>query len=538
MIRKITMLLLLLITINSYAQEDAWVYLTDKPNEATALANPISILTQKAIDRKQNHGIAIDARDVPVHEAYISDLKTQTGITVLAKSKWFNAVHVRGSEVDISALSTLPYVETIDFANNSLDVSSRSSHSQVYSDIEEETVDFTYGNTQNQVEMINADNLHVDDFTGEGITIAVMDSGFPNVNTMAAFQRLRDNGDILGGYDFVTRNADVYANTASSHGTRVLSTMAGFIQDQFVGTAPDASCYLFLTEDATSENPVEESYWVEAAERADSLGVDMINTSLGYRVFDNPNYDYTPADMDGQTTYITKGASIAAEKGILVVVSAGNSGATAWQTVGAPADSPEVLSVGGVDENGEYVSFSSQGGAAQVGYQKPDVVARGGLAFVVDENNAIVQNNGTSFSAPILCGGIASLWQSIPDATPNEVIDFVRQSASQFTMPDDMLGFGIPDLALARSLGLGETSIESINIYPNPVKDNLYVELPTQLVNSEVSIYNQLGQKVLQTVLNTNSEAINVESLEAGFYVLKLSSETNFRTFKFVRCSN
>lgn len=538
MIRKITMLLLLLFTINSYAQEDAWVHLTDKPNEATALANPISILTQKAIDRKQSHGIAIDARDVPVHEAYISDLKTQTGITVLAKSKWFNAVHVRGSEVDISALNTLPYVETIDFANNSLDVSSRSSHSQVNSDIEDETVDFTYGNTQNQVEMINADNLHVDDFTGEGITIAVMDSGFPNVNTMAAFQRLRDNGDILGGYDFVTRNADVYANTASSHGTRVLSTMAGFIQDQFVGTAPDASYYLFLTEDATSENPVEESYWVEAAERADSLGVDMINTSLGYRVFDNPNYDYTPADMDGQTTYITKGASIAAEKGILVVVSAGNSGATAWQTVGAPADSPEVLSVGGVDENGEYVSFSSQGGAAQIGYQKPDVVARGGLAFVVDENNAIVQNNGTSFSAPILCGGIASLWQSIPDATSIEVMDFVRQSASQFTMPDDMLGFGIPDLALARSLGLGETSIENISIYPNPVKDNLYVELPTQLVNSEVSIYNQLGQKVLQTVLNTNSEAIYVESLEAGFYVLKLSSETNFRTFKFVRCSN
>ncbi|WP_430466505.1 S8 family serine peptidase [Winogradskyella ouciana] len=538
MIRKITMLLLLLLTINSYAQEDAWVYLTDKPNEAAALANPISILTQKAIDRKQNHGVAIDARDVPVHEAYISDLKTQSGITVLAKSKWFNAVHVRGSEADISALSVLPYIDMIDFANNSLDASSRSSNSQVNSDIEDETVDFTYGNTQNQVEMINADNLHVDDFTGEGFTIAVMDSGFPNVNTMAAFQRLRDNGDLLDGYDFVSRNADVYANTASSHGTRVLSTMAGFIQDQFVGTAPDASYYLFLTEDATSENPVEESYWVEAAERADSLGVDMINTSLGYRVFDNPNYDYTPADMDGQTTYITKGASIAAEKGILVVVSAGNSGATAWQTVGAPADSPEVLSIGAVDENGQYVNFSSQGGTAQVGYQKPDVVARGGLAFVVNENNTIVQNNGTSFSSPILCGGIASLWQAIPDATPTEVMDFIRQSASQFTMPDDFLGFGIPDLAMARSLGLGETSIENINIYPNPVKDNLYVELPTQLVNSEVSIYNQLGQKVLQTELNTNSEAINVESLEAGFYVLKLSSETNFRTFKFVRCSN
>ncbi|WP_370000484.1 S8 family serine peptidase [Winogradskyella sp.] len=535
MIRKITMLLLLLITINSYAQEDAWVYLTDKPNEAAALANPISILTQKALDRKQSHGIAVDARDVPVHEPYISDLKTQTGITVLAKSKWFNAVHVRGSEADISALNSLPYVDDIDFANNSLDASSRSVNVRDNIDIEGETVDFTYGNTLNQVEMINADNLHLDDFTGEGITIAVMDSGFPNVDTMAAFQRLRDNNDIIDGYDFVTRNADVYANTASSHGTRVLSTMAAFIQDQFVGTAPDASYYLFLTEDATSENPVEESYWVEAAERADSLGVDMINTSLGYRVFDNANYDYTPADMDGQTTFITKGASIAAEKGILVVVSAGNSGATAWQTVGAPADSQSVLSIGGVDSNGDYVSFSSQGGAAQVGYQKPDVVARAGLAFVVDENNAIVQNNGTSFSAPILCGGIASLWQAIPDATPTEVMDFVRQSASQFITPDDLLGYGIPDLALARSLGLGETLVEQINIYPNPVNDNLYVELPTQLLNTEVKIYNQLGQKVLQTVLNANREVVNVENLATGFYVMKLSSETNSRTFKFVK---
>jgi serine protease AprX len=159
---------------------------------------------------------------------------------------------------------------------------------------------------------------------------------------------------------------------------------------------------LFITEDANSENPVEESYWVEAAERADSLGVDLINTSLGYTEFDNPNYSYTPADMNGQTAFISKGASIAVEKGLLVVVSAGNSGATAWQTVGAPADSPNVLSVGAVDANGDYVAFSSQGGAAQVGYQKPDVVARGGAAYVVNENDAITQNNGTSLSGPIL----------------------------------------------------------------------------------------------------------------------------------------
>ncbi|MEO1031649.1 MAG: S8 family serine peptidase [Bacteroidota bacterium] len=535
MIRTLTMLLLLLITINSYAQEDAWVYLTDKPNTSAALSNPISILTQKALDRKSRHGIVIDDRDVPVHEPYIADLKTQTGITVMAKSKWFNAVHVRGTETDISALSTLAYVDGIDFANTSLaDLGFRSETVRDVIDIEDESIVFTYGDTQNQVEMINADDLHLDDFTGDGITIAVMDSGFPNVNTMGAFQRLRDNGDLLDGYDFVNRNADVYANTASSHGTRVLSTMAAYIQDQYVGTAPDASYYLFLTEDVGSENPVEESYWVEAAERADSLGVDMINTSLGYTEYDNANYNYTPADMNGQTAFITKGASIAAEKGILVVVSAGNSGAVAWQTVGAPADAPDVLSIGGVDANGDHVVFSSQGGAAQVGYQKPDVVARAGLAYVVDENNTITQNNGTSFSAPIICGGMAALWQSIPDASPTALMDLVRQSASQYTTPDDLLGYGIPDLALARTLGIDNETMEHFDIYPNPVKERLYFNLASDS-EFKVTLFNHLGQEVLQTNVDTTSNVLNFEDLSSGVYLMKLSSASHSRTLKIIK---
>ena len=537
MFRILTMLLLLGITINSNAQEDAWIYLSDKPNVSVALANPITILTQKSIDRKHNHGIVIDARDVPVSETYISDLKAQTGIVVLAKSKWFNAVHVRGIEEDINALSTLDYVDTVYFADNGLNTESRSEMVQDETDIEDENVVFTYGDTQNQIEMINVDNLHVADFTGEGITIAVMDSGFPNVNTMGAFQRLRANGDLLDGYDFVHRNSDVYVHTESSHGTRVLSTMAGFIEDEFVGTAPDASYYLFLTEDASSENPVEESYWVEAAERADSLGVDMINTSLGYRVFDNSSYDYTPADMNGQVAFITKGASIAVEKGILVVVSAGNSGGIAWQTVGAPADSPDVLSIGGVDTNGDYVSFSSQGGAAQVGYQKPDVVARAGTTYVIDQNNLITQNNGTSFSGPIVCGGIASLWQAIPHASPTEVMDYVRQSASQFTSPDDLLGYGIPDLDLAKSMALSidERRIEDFSFYPNPVKSQLSIRIPLTLSQVKVSIYNQLGQEVLNQLIIEDSQLINVSEIKTGIYLLKLQSETISKTFKFIK---
>ena len=199
--------------------------------------------------------------------------------------------------------------------------------------------------------MINADDLHIADYTGDGVTIAVLDAGFINVNTMGAFQRLRDAGDLLDGYDFVNRNPDVYANTSSAHGTQVLSTMAGYILNGYVGTAPDASYYLFITEDSADENPVEESYWVEAVERADSLGVDLINTSLGYKSYapNYPTYSYTSADLDGNTAFITKGSNIAFEKGLVLINSAGNSGGSG---VGAPADSQYVLSIGAVNSSG------------------------------------------------------------------------------------------------------------------------------------------------------------------------------------------
>jgi hypothetical protein len=263
----------------------------------------------------------------------------------------------------------------------------------------------------------------------------------------------------------------------------------------------------------------------------------MINTSLGYRVYDNSNYDYTPEDMNGEVAFISKGASIAVEKGILVVVSAGNAGATTWQTVGAPADSPDVLSVGGVDANGDYVAFSSQGGPAQVGYQKPDVVARAGSAYVIDETNFITQNSGTSFSSPILCGGIASLWQAIPDASPTEVINYVRQSASQYATPDDFLGYGIPDLDSARNMALSlkEEHIEDFGIYPNPVTRDLNIRFPFNVSQSELSIYNQLGQAVFQQSIRDNLKSVNVSDLAAGLYLIKFSSEDISQTLKFIK---
>ena len=340
---------LLCFQVYLFAQQDAWVYLLDKEDVANSISNPISILTQKAIDRKNDHNIAIDERDVPVNEDYISQLKNATGITVMAKSKWFNAVHVRGSQTDIGALSSLAFVVDIVFADKSLNTSKTSKSKKTFK-LEVAKTAFNYGNALNQIQMFNGDKLHLSDYTGMGMTVAVLDAGFPNVNTMASFAQLRNVGGILDDYDFVNRDDDVYSGATSNHGTLVLSDMAGFVDNQFVGTAPDAKYYLFITEDALNENPVEESYWVEAAERADSLGVDVINTSLGYGSFyDNPNYNYLDSEYDGNTIFITKGANIAFEKGMLLVNSAGNEGEAG---INAPADAIGVLSVGAVNAIG------------------------------------------------------------------------------------------------------------------------------------------------------------------------------------------
>ena len=523
----------------AYAQQDAWVYFVDKQNVSQYLANPVTILTQKAIDRKERYNIAIDERDVPVNENYISQIKVQEGITVLAKSKWFNAVHIRGSETNINALNNLPFVSRVRFANKNLNntTTTKQEKQKEVSKLETALVTFNYGNALNQIQMFNGDKLHVLGFTGKGITIAVLDAGFPNVNIMSSFQRLRGADNLLGNYDFVNRDDDVFTNTVSNHGTLVLSDMAGYIENQFVGTAPDASYYLFTTEDDTSENPVEESYWVEAVERADSLGVDIVNTSLGYKDY-GPNYSsysYTDSDLDGKTAYITKGANIAFEKGLLLVTSAGNSGSSG---VGAPADSQYVLSIGAVDASGNYASFSSIGNAFQPS-QKPDVVAQGQSSYVITENDVLSTASGTSFSAPILAGGIACLWQALPNKTNAEIMQLIRASASLYTMPNNQLGFGIPDLndTLLKAMlsDDNDENTKDIKLFPNPSKDIVFVDLPNDETEATIRFYDILGKQVLDFKLNLKQTPIDILSLPVGLYIVKIESTIMSKTFKFIK---
>ena len=274
------------------------------------------------------------------------------------------------------------------------------------------TTDYNYGNASNQIEMLKGEVLHQNNFTGEGMQIAILDAGFPNVDNFAAFKHIQDNNQILGGYDFVQRNEDFY--TGYSHGMSVLSTIAGFLENEFVGTAPDAEFYLFITEDYDNETPLEESLWVEAAEKADSLGVDVINTSLGYTTFDNPNYNYTYNDMDGKTTFISRGAEIAFSRGLLLVNAAGNEGDTLWHYISAPADAESVLSIGAVNAVGTIAPFSSYGPTSD-GSIKPDVCAQGSECIHYKCSGNIATSNGTSFASPILAGVITCLWQAFPE---------------------------------------------------------------------------------------------------------------------------
>ncbi len=536
--KKILLFLVVFVTTAAFSQEDAWVYFNVKPNSETFLSNPLTMLTQRSLDRRTAQNIALDFKDVPVHQPYIDAVEAAAGITVYAKSKWFNAVHVRGTEAQVNALSALSFVDHIDFANNALDMAGKTAAPKQINHVNKPAdaqVNFNYGDSDNQIEMLNGHLLHQQNYTGSGKIIAVMDGGFPGVDTQAPFARLRDNNLILGGYDFVNRNADFYAGI--SHGTLVLSTMGGFQDGELVGTAPDAAYYLFITEDGQSEGPLEESLWVEAAEEADRLGVDVINTSLGYSEFDNANYNYTYEDMDGATTFISRGADIAFSRGMICVVSAGNQGNNDWHYITAPADAVNVLTVGAVNAAGNHGTFSSYGPSFD-GRVKPDVAAQGQSAVVANAIGSITTASGTSFSGPIMSGMVASLWQALPSKTNAEIVQLIKESASIFPNPDDEIGYGIPDFSLALANGLGVSQFSATNgftVFPNPAGSDVTVSFPSTFEYSSMTLYNTLGQKVLQQDISIDQNTLSLGSLNSGVYFYKIGTGGFSQTGKLIK---
>lgn len=549
--KKLLPLFVFLISLQLFAQEDAWVYFKDKPSSATFLATPLTMLTQRSIDRRTRQNIALDIKDVPIEATYYNQIKSATGITVLAKSKWLNALHVQGTEANINNLKTsFTFVQSIEFAQNSLNTSSKrvakTTTITKRQKFTETTTDFNYGNTQNQTEMLKADFLHKQNFTGNGMVIAVIDAGFPNVNTLTAFDRIRNNNQILGGYNFVDRSTDFYVkkfnpmdlnSIYNNHGTNVLSTIAGYTDGQFVGTAPDASFYLFITEDVSREVPLEESLWVEAAEQADSLGVDVINTSLGYSTFDNTDYNYTYADMNGQTTFISRGAEIGVSRGMIVVNSAGNEGSSSWKYISAPADAPSVFTVGAVNATRVIASFSSFGPTSD-NRIKPDVLAQGQNVFVLDHNTgAPVTSNGTSFSSPIMAGVVACFWQAFPNLTNTQIMQKIRESADRYNNPTAQYGYGIPNFQNAYNvLALDRQDfIKDTFVFPNPVSNQFTIQTSVKdLQELQIQIYTIIGKKVFEKK-GLNSKTIDISNLKNGIYILQLKNKDQQKTVKLIK---
>lgn len=538
--KKIFIFLFLVSSLVGFSQEDAWVYFIDKPNSATYLSNPLTMLTQRALDRRTNQGIALDVKDVPIYQPYIDEIIASTGITVKAKSKWLNCLHIRGSQADINALKLLTSVLRVDFADKTLNTTKKIAAKLKFKPVNktlQTLISFNYGSSANQIQMLNGHLLHQSNFTGTGKIIAVLDAGFPGVNTAQPFQRLITNGSILGGYDYVNKNANFYSG--GSHGTLVLSTMGGFTDGQLVGTAPDAQYYLFITEDVASENPVEESNWVEAAEEADRLGVDIITSSLGYFGYDNPAYGHTYADMTGNSAIASQGANIAFSKGIFVVASAGNEGATSEPHVGVPAEALNVLGIGAVKADETYAAFSSIGPSFD-GRVKPDVMAQGNPAVLSDPAGNIGTASGTSFSGPIMAGMVACLWQALPGKTNDQIKQLITQSADNFNSivkSRTQYGYGIPDFNLALSNGLSVSAFSENNfiVYPNPTSDSISITLPEGFDSRTLAIYNVFGQKVLEKIISSQSPTISLKTLSSGMYFYKIESNNFSKSGKIIK---
>lgn len=433
-------------------------YLYDKQGCGFSLDRPSHFLSPKAIERRRRQHLKVDSTDLPVSRRYI-DLFRVEGAEVIGTSKWNNTVVVRSHDtLQLNQLSKLACVKEARMVWQSPD--SIEKKEDVKWNIREQfqTWDSVrndpYGMSRPQIEMLGGERLHEIGLHGEGITIAVLDGGFLNVHLIPSLKKTR----IAGVRNFVemgeSKNAvnEDYFYEGIDHGTKVLSVLAADAPEVILGTATEASYWLLRCEDPDTEMPVEEDYWAMATEFADSVGTDIISSSLGYSEYDNNLGSYRLQDLDGQTALISRTASMVARKGMILCNSAGNSGMGTWKKIGVPADAPDILTVGAVNANGKIAVFSSVG-PSQDGRIKPDVVALGSPTTLINGKGMLSRDMGTSFSTPLISGLVACLWQGLRQKTALEIMEIVRQSTTQYDEPDNIYGYGAPDFWRAYMTG-------------------------------------------------------------------------------------
>lgn len=431
-------------TFNTNAQDYYWVAFSDKKDSKFSLSKPEKFLSERAIQRRIRQNIAIDSLDLPVNSDYISEMVV-LGAEFVHASKWLNGITVR-VETDsfIQRVLQFPFVKEVQLTkprvpsksvvNKFREFGAESYYSPIDTSV--------YGPSVYQTGILNGQYLHNQNYKGQGIQIAILDAGFLNADIYFAFDSLWENNQILGVKDFVEPNSQIFGQ--HYHGMSVLSCMGGNVPGSLTGTAPKADYWLIRSEDAGTEYLIEEDNWVVAAEFADSAGVDVINSSLGYYEFDDTQMNHTYADMNGNETRVTRGANIAATRGILVFASAGNEGNDSWKYIIAPSDGEKVIAVGAVNRDSIPAGFTSFGPAFG-GEIKPNVSAIGWNTWLQRSDGSLGYLNGTSFSSPVMAGMAACLWQAFPYASAAEVKYALEWSAHLYENPDSLVGFGIPE---------------------------------------------------------------------------------------------
>jgi len=531
----------------TYSGGHYWISFTDKSGTPFSINQPNQFLSQRSIDRRYTQSIPITETDLPPNPSYVNAIKSVENIDVYYTSRWFNGVLVYSKTgLEMSSVAELPFVSEVELvkpnqtklaADEFVKVADKFDHlNNIQQIIDKAIINLFAGKDLGlmapSIEQLNGQYLLNEGYFGEGKMIAVLDAGFSKVDQLEAFEHLRLEDRLKGVKDFVDPNQNIYNSHA--HGTVVLSVMAAILPGQLFGTGTGADYWLIRTEDGATEFRIEEYNWLAGAELADSAGVDIINSSLGYTEFDAPWQNYTYQQMDGKTTVVAKAANFAHERGMVVVASAGNSGQSSWRHIVSPSDAFGALSIGAVNTNGERAPFSSVGPSAD-GRIKPDIMAHGWGVPVVPPSGNIGTTSGTSLSSPVISGLVAALWQKFPAATAPQIIDAVIKSSSQFNNPDEFYGYGIPDF-LKASLIL-QNAVEppefiELNVFPNPFwSHSTIVFYSNQPYSAIIEIFNLAGKRVyrdsnIEIVNGTNFVSLaNLHHIENGTYLLRMVSK-------------
>ncbi len=515
------------------------VSFTDKKG-TVSISNPLVFLSSRSMARRSRLSIPVDSSDLPVSPAYLDSVLTMPGSEIHVTSRWLNdCVVLLTDSSQAEILRSKSFIKSAVFIAYYPSGLHKPAAGNTKFSAEQKTITAShkptgtalyYGQTYGQTTLVHGDFLHDGGYKGTGMLIAVLDAGFLGVNDYADFDSLFLSSRLLDKHNFVLDLDTVF--DYDGHGTSVLSTMAAYVPGTFVGTAPMAQYALYITEDNNSEQPVEMDNMLAATERADSLGTDVVSVSLGYDIMDY-NFSLTYSDIDGKSTVAAKAANIATQKGILFVASAGNDGGTPWHYVLTPGDADSALTVGAVYIDKTAVGFSGYGPNAG-GRLKPDVCDLGYQVTVYAENGVIVSEDGTSFSTPQIAGWAACLWQGSLHATPFMIRNAIIKSADHYTIPDDQLGYGVPDFSKASQyLSVKDTPVDTaywVTVSPNPFTSNIFVKMNLPSVQRVYfTLYDMTGRAVykydrlVDTWNNPNVVLPAGTGISKGIYILKVS---------------